>query len=159
MTYTLQQRFDEKWIPEPNSNCWLWTASVNKQGYGHIGVGGKVLLAHRISWFLHHGEMPPSNLDVCHHCDTPGCVNPKHLFVGTVTDNLYDCIDKGRRKYRLNNKNWEAERKVNVRQRVFVCKRGHDRSGLNLYIKPNGTIHCKACARERLKEKRKLERV
>ncbi len=156
---TLQQRFDEKWIPEPFSNCWLWTASVNKQGYGHLLAFKKVLLAHRVSWFLSHGEMPPSDLDVCHHCDTPSCVNPAHLFVGTVSDNLYDCMDKGRRRYPLSNRDWSTERTVRVKQRVFICKRGHSVSGLNLYIKKSGVVQCRACARERLKEKRRLSRI
>ncbi len=156
---TLRQRFDEKWKVGTNSNCWLWMASVNKQGYGHIGVGRKVLLAHRVSWYLHYGEMPPAHLDVCHHCDTPGCVNPNHLFVGTVTDNQYDSIDKGRRKYPLSDRDWSKERQILVKQRVFICKRGHSVSGLNLYIKKSGVVQCRACSRERLKEKRRLSRI
>ena len=51
---TLQTRFDEKYIPEPNSGCWLWIAATSR-GYGQIGINGKNKYAHRLSWELHNG--------------------------------------------------------------------------------------------------------
>lgn len=94
---TLQQRFDAKYIPEPNSGCWLWIGAVHRQGYGQIAVATKdIRLAHRVSWFLHRGEMPPAHIKVCHACDNPACVNPDHLWLGSQRDNTADCINKGR---------------------------------------------------------------
>jgi hypothetical protein len=79
------------------SGCWEWGASTNGKGYGQINVGGRgrPLLAHRVSWELMNGPIPDGLL-VLHKCDNPPCVNPSHLFLGTVTDNMRDCARKGR---------------------------------------------------------------
>lgn len=78
------------------SGCWLWTGAHNEEGYGTFALDGyKVLRAHRVSWILHRGPIP-NGLCVCHHCDTPACVNPGHLFLGTKRDNARDRDAKGR---------------------------------------------------------------
>ena len=78
-----------------DGDCWRWTATRNSDGYGIIWLSGKYWLAHRFSYDLHFGEIPVGLL-VCHHCDTPDCVNPEHLFLGTQKDNMEDCDAKGR---------------------------------------------------------------
>lgn len=75
--------------------CWEWQKSKHKQGYGHCGFKGKVMLAHRVSWMVFKGEIPVSIL-VLHKCDNPTCVNPDHLFLGTDKDNVQDSILKNR---------------------------------------------------------------
>jgi hypothetical protein len=78
--------------------CWLWTAKKNHSGYGMIREGGQetsFLQAHRYSWMLHYGRIPEDKL-VCHKCDTPLCIRPEHLFIGTAKDNTQDAIRKGR---------------------------------------------------------------
>lgn len=82
-------------IPEPNSGCWLWTGYCNKDGYGRITIDATTRYAHRVSWFLQNGEIP-NGAFVCHRCDTPACVNPDHLFLGTHQDNMDDKVAKGR---------------------------------------------------------------
>lgn len=82
--------------------CWVWTGY--KQGPKHLGQYGKIwrstrtdtfMLAHVASWILHNGPKLES-LCVLHLCDTPSCVNPAHLVLGTKLDNSRDCIAKGR---------------------------------------------------------------
>lgn len=92
------ERFRDKFVPEPNSGCWLWCGSTTDTGYGRVKVNGKIQRAHRVSYELHNGLIP-EGLNVCHTCDTPLCVNPDHLFLGTQQDNITDMIQKGRAVY------------------------------------------------------------
>lgn len=91
--------FESRFIPEPNSGCWIWTASVTSSCYGIVwhktlGKRGQAR-AHRVSYQLYRGEIP-DGMVVCHKCDNPSCVNPEHLFVGTQLDNILDMRAKGR---------------------------------------------------------------
>lgn len=95
------QRFAESFIPEPNSGCWIWIAAWRpdvgkKLRYrGCIRHDGKQQIASRVSWKLFRGAIP-EGLCVLHRCDTPECVNPDHLFLGTNQDNIDDRVKKGR---------------------------------------------------------------
>ena len=95
---SIPQRFEEKYEPEPNSGCWLWTASTDTVGYGHMWVGGKLKQANRISWELYIGPIPEDKY-VLHKCDVRSCVNPYHLFLGTQRENVEDMHKKGRARY------------------------------------------------------------
>lgn len=81
--------FEEKYIPEPMSGCWLWMASVNQSGYGNFWESDKCWKAHRFSYLIYKKE-DPGNLYVLHKCDNPSCVNPDHLYLGTQSDNMKD---------------------------------------------------------------------
>jgi len=93
--------FENAYIPEPNSGCWLWIRALDISGYGSIPVGHTSRKngnerANRFSWKLHKGEIPKGML-VLHRCDVPSCVNPDHLFLGTSKDNYDDMVAKGRK--------------------------------------------------------------
>lgn len=101
---SLWDRFHEKVMPEPMSGCWLWTGAVKDYGYGVIGLGRRedgIEKAHRTSYRLYKGEIPDGAV-VMHSCDTPSCVNPAHLSIGTLSDNMRDCVHK-RRNFIPNN--------------------------------------------------------
>ena len=76
--------------------CWNWTSYLNQHGYGKFLFHGKDVFAHRFSYFIHFGEIPNSHPCVCHRCDNPACVRPDHLWIGTHTQNIQDCLAKGR---------------------------------------------------------------
>lgn len=97
----LAERFNAKVARAEPDQCWLWTASQNGRGYGYISQGGRGrhLLAHRVAYEFANGPIPPG-LIVLHRCDVPACVNPRHLRLGTPTDNMQDAINKGRFKFR-----------------------------------------------------------
>lgn len=84
---------------EKTPTCWLWTASGHG-GYGkfYVARDRPRVRAHRFSWELEHGPIP-EGLDVLHECDTPPCVRPSHLFLGTDEDNVRDMIEKGRQNW------------------------------------------------------------
>lgn len=91
------QRFWE-WVNVGSPDeCWIWNRRHKiGGGYGAFKSCGKVILAHRFSYFITYGEFPVKPYEVCHTCDNPPCCNPGHLFKGTRTENVLDCVRKGR---------------------------------------------------------------
>ena len=95
-TETVEQRFNKKYVINEVTDCWDWTAALNNIGYGMFRwASNKMRTAHRASYELHNGPIP-EGLVVCHTCDNPKCVNPKHLWTGTLKDNAQDMVAKGR---------------------------------------------------------------
>jgi HNH endonuclease len=99
--------------------CWLWRGACIWSGYGRLPWGTTIagkrvrknLLAHRVSWEINYGPVPPGLL-VLHRCDTPACVRPSHLFLGTQAANMADKVAKGRQ----NRGDTHGRRKLNEKQ-------------------------------------------
>lgn len=87
-------------FPEKLHDCWIWINGTDRKGYGRFYIGRKSLAAHRVSYLIFKGNID-DGLCVCHTCDTPQCVNPDHLWVGTIQDNNLDRDKKGRNIPRL----------------------------------------------------------
>jgi hypothetical protein len=75
-------------------SCWIWTACRFADGYGMF-QWKRTQHAHRLMWMRENGPIP-KGMHICHTCDNPPCVNPKHLFLGTPGDNVRDMVRKGR---------------------------------------------------------------
>lgn len=118
----------------PYKGCLIWFRGKDRDGYGKITFQNKSWRAHRLIWTVTKGSIP-SGAFICHKCDTPSCIKLSHLFVGTVTENNRDCVDKKRHK--------ESRKKM--------CVNGHKFSKENTYIWRKHR-HCIEC---RLIRKRK----
>lgn len=129
---TAEARFWDR--VEKSGGCWHWTGStVGKPGlrYGSFYLGsGKTVRAHRYSYELHNGKIE-GGLAVCHACDNPLCVNPAHLWLGTIAENNRDCHAKGR------NPQW----------RRTHCRNGHEFTPENTFLTNKGFRSCRICQR------------
>ncbi|HDZ73720.1 MAG TPA: HNH endonuclease [Aurantimonas coralicida] len=143
VTQTPEQRFFAKIQPEPNSGCWLWDATIARGGYGHFWVEGRLVYAHRFSYELVHGPIPPgAALD--HLCSVPSCVNPDHLEAVTPQENAQRTVDRGR---------WHNRHAAKTH-----CPYGHPYSGDNLYFE-SGYRRCRACSRRKAADQRRKRRA
>jgi hypothetical protein len=132
----LSVRFWTKVTVGAPDDCWPWTGSTDRKGYGKIasgGLEGRLLGAHRVSYEFAYGPVP-EGLNVLHSCDNPPCVNPAHLRAGTQADNIHDAVDRERL--------WMTK--------VTHCKNGHEYSADN--TRYYGTHrYCIACEKARTK--------
>lgn len=85
-----------------SEECWEWTASLFKNGYGKFRWDGKTTYAHRTAWILTYGPDLGSEDCILHRCDNKKCVNPNHLYMGDQPTNVLDMITKGRAGWQIN---------------------------------------------------------
>lgn len=119
---------------DTGERCLMWLAGKNNHGYGWFTTRrGNKELAHRVAWEVANGEPIPSGMFVLHSCDTPACVNPEHLRLGTAADNMRDV----------------RTRRRHPGARKLFCKHGHALDAANTYFRPGGGRDCRACLRRR----------
>jgi len=122
------------------TGCWRWLKSLNSLGYAQASWAGMRWAASRLVYAAVHGPFD-KDMDICHTCDFPACVNPQHLFVAHHSDNMMDSIEKGRHA--------ESER--------THCPRGHEYTPENTELKKTGkrgkgtARGCRTCHRARLR--------
>jgi len=131
-------RFHSSYEALGEDDCWPWLKGRNKKDYGRFAFRDTEFQATRIAYKLATGT-DPGPLFVCHSCDNPCCVNPKHLWLGTNTDNIRDCVSKHRM----------------VNQNKTSCPQGHPYDAQNTRMSKRGR-DCKACdnARRRARYRR-----
>lgn len=127
--------FETYTVPEPNTGCLLWNHGAHE--YGSISIDGKAHYAHRMSYELHKGPIP-HGMVVCHKCDTPGCVNPEHLFISTIAGNNRDKTAKGRHPFGVRNH----------------CGKGHEYTEDSLKV-ISGKRRCLICQKDSAKNRSK----
>lgn len=122
--------------------CWLWVGTTDGKGYGRWKNRH---LAHREVWRRECGDIPVEMM-VLHICDQPPCVNPRHLYLGTIRENTIDAVVRGR---------WAA---TNLDK--ADCPAGHPYTDDNVYIVPKtGARQCKTCNRVRSREVQRRRRA
>lgn len=113
--------YEDLVFKEPNTGCWLWEGAYTND-YGELAYkhGGRRLRvrAHRVSYEWHYGAIP-EGMEILHKCDTPACVNPSHLRIGTHRENMNDMAAKGRQS-----KGWKHSKII----RAVVAKGGDSRA-------------------------------
>jgi hypothetical protein len=110
--------------------CHIWIKGKNQNGYGNIRNNGRKVIASRASYTIYNGPIP-HGMVVCHSCDNPPCVNPAHLFLGSMSDNTKDSVNKKRHSY----------------SKKTHCPQGHEYSGDNLYLYKTSR-KCRICVNE-----------
>lgn len=131
--------------------CWLWTASHGRKGYGRVKARGKARGAHRIAYESACGEGSADGLVVRHKCDNPPCVNPAHLELGTHADNARDRSERGRHvrgSFHKNAKLTDAD-VVKIRSLYIPHTRDHGLVAIARRFEVTTTLVSKIIRRER----------
>ena len=129
---TADERFDEKWTPEPNTGCWVWMASSSDDGYGQFWSEEKMVRAHRYAYERWVGPIP-EGLTIDHLCRVRHCVNPDHLEAVTNRENIL-----------------RGETIAAAYAARTHCLQGHPYDEENTYVPPRGgRRECRTCRRAR----------
>jgi len=102
--------------------CWIWIGVVSNAGYGKTRYEKKDISAHRLSYIVFIGSIPDGK-NVCHKCDEKRCVNPEHLWLGSQSENIKDCVKKGRFTGTKGFK-WTDEVRKKMKNRTHADRKG-----------------------------------
>lgn len=122
------RNFTSRYIPEPNSGCWLWTGRLSSSGYGRVRVDGKDVMAHRVSFEMHFGSIEKEKI-IMHKCNNPICVNPSHLQQGTIKENTRYMMYCGRSRFKGLMPGESTNPIIDGKKRCTKCNRMVESSG------------------------------
>jgi hypothetical protein len=122
------------------AGCWEWLGSKDGKGYGQMQNNGRTYLAHRVVYEIECGPIQ-DEMELDHLCRNPGCVNPAHLEPTTHAENVRRGV---------------SPPAINARK--TYCKRGHPFDDENTFIAKSGKRRCRACDRERERQRPKRSR-
>jgi hypothetical protein len=107
--------------------CWLWGGGLDGHGYGALRFGNRFRHAHHVAWEDAFGAIPEGK-QVLHQCDTPACVRPSHLFLGTHQENMADKVAKKRHAFgeRVRSAKLSTADVVTIRTRLKLGERNID---------------------------------
>lgn len=117
----------------PFSGCAIWLGAQTSGGYGRSIVANRIhgtTIVHRAVFQELNGPTP-KGMYVCHRCDTPSCVNPDHLFIGTPTDNAQDRKAKGRSASKLGRLNGNS---ILTNEQVDDIRRAIERGEMQIEL-------------------------
>jgi len=141
----LADHIREKIAPFPETGCWLWTGSHDKDGYGRAYFQKKMKMAHRVCYEFFIGPIPKDK-ELDHVCRVRCCVNPSHLEPVTHAENM--------RRSDINTQRVVRSNKERAKARTH-CPQGHPYSGANLYIPAGGERRCRICNKHAQQRRRK----
>ena len=112
------------------TDCSLFAGCKTEKGYGRRAVNGKDELAHRVA-YCEDRNVPLESIKglvVRHKCDTPACINPNHLEIGTQAQNVADAVDRNRHAKGDRHPNAKISWLIAARIRNEYAPRTRDRS-------------------------------
>jgi len=133
----LQDRFEKHFVPEPNTGCWLWIGGLQNGGYGAFYFNTGMFAAHRVGYEIYKDKIP-DGLTLDHKCRVRSCVNPDHLEVVTLKENILRGTGMSARNIKKTH-----------------CKNGHPFTDENTAMYQNAR-HCRKCYRDAYHRKQRL---